>query len=96
MKYGPLDVPRIVNLSLPRLAKLMHMEVVNNELYMWWLVPMREFELASFTRRTFFTVPTGPPTADAPLLHYVGTYVLDGGGFVGHLFADEPFPHILD
>lgn len=95
-KYGPLDVPKLVHLSLPRLAQFMHMEVVNNEVFMWWLVPMRELELESFTRRTFFTVPTGPPTSDVPLIHYVGTYILDGGGFVGHLFADEAYPTIYD
>lgn len=76
----PLAVEDTQTIDIPKGAYLLHVAAQSDVPCLWALVNPE----AATEQRTFTTVGTGHPVAlnDA----YVGSYQLDEGAFVGHLF----------
>jgi len=67
-------------LRMPKGAEMLHVEVQHDKPCLWALVePANERE-----ERTFYVHGTGHPVR--PGVEHVGSFVLMGGSFVGHLF----------
>lgn len=80
-KY-PLEISDIQEIELPKGAQILDIDVQHGLPVMWALVdPTEEKE-----KRRFHTTGTGHPIHDPGALKHVGSYQLDGGSFVGHLF----------
>lgn len=67
--------------SIPESAKCVHVEAQDGSGCMWWLVDTGSQPI----ERTFMTVGTGHPVPDIPL-EYLGSYQLQDGRFVAHVF----------
>ena len=80
-KY-PVPLGRFVT-PLPRGAEFLHVEAQAGIPQMWYLVDLAETDTE---QRTFVVLGTGHLLPDGPPLAHRGTFQLDGGTFVGHLF----------
>lgn len=79
-KYG-IEIGKF-DLAVPMGAQILHVNVIGGIAYFWAKVdPSCENET-----RVFEVFCTGQPIPNAQGYSYVGTFVLFGGGFVGHLF----------
>jgi len=72
------------SLGLPKGAKILTVHEQHGEPQIWALVNPDE----PFTEtRNFRVVGTGHPIGEnEEVLRYIGTFQLDGGNFIGHLF----------
>lgn len=74
--------------KLPIGAKLLHVRVQHNALYLWALVEPDQKEMES---KIFRVVGTGQPIEEPPeLLHYWGTFFIDNGSITYHVFEMKP------
>lgn len=80
-KY-PLQGPS-VTLEMPRGARILDLQTQHNVPTIWALVDPTEFKV----RRTFHAVATGGEFSQAGL-SYVGTFQINGGGLVFHIFEE--------
>lgn len=76
--------PRIT-LSIPQGSKVLCVQAQNNEPQMWVLVDIGQFNVS----RTFRVYPTGIEF-DAAGLAYVGTFQVNDGSLVFHVFEETP------
>lgn len=68
--------------KIPKAAKFLSVQTQDNLPMMWFLVdPTKEAET-----RHFVILPTGGGSTDTSKLEFLGTFQLDGGAFVGHVF----------
>src|SRR4051812_18868695 len=74
--------PRTV-LEMPKGARILSLQVQDNAPKIWALVDTNQMKV----RRVFRVLPTGMEF-DAAGLAYVGTFQLDGGKAVFHLFEE--------
>lgn len=81
--------------AMPQDAQFVALQVQNGTPCMWWSVPKNAGPKENWPLRTFDVVPTGAPGYVPDTLHYVGTFQVLGGAFVGHLMAWEPFQRVL-
>ena len=80
-KY-PIPVTDVVRLDLPIGAELLHVAPQGEHVCLWALVePLAEQE-----RRVFLVRGTGQPIADDLKLVHVGTFLIQSGSLVFHLF----------
>lgn len=80
-KY-PVPVADEVRIDMPFGAKVLHVEQQGEGVYIWALVdPSAERE-----RRVFIVRGTGHPIDDDMPIEHVGTFLLQGGALVFHLF----------
>lgn len=75
-------------LDLPAKAEALHVDVQHNKPFVWALVDPDE----KVTKRTFRVVPTGVDILESYKLAYVGTFLIDNGNLVFHLFEKVMFP----
>ncbi|HEU4344263.1 MAG TPA: hypothetical protein VFU31_22115, partial [Candidatus Binatia bacterium] len=77
------DIPLLSEfaLQLPQGAKPLHVAVQHGKPMLWCLVEPD----APRTRRIFFLATTGRPFGKIPM-DYIGTFQLEGGHFIGHVF----------
>ena len=82
-----IEVKDDQNIMMPEGAKVLTVQAQHGEPCVWAEVdPEQTFT----TFRRFVTVGTGRhPIADIDTLHYVGTYQLVNGNFIGHLYVDR-------
>jgi len=80
-KY-PLEVIGLQTIMMPHLAGILCVQVQRGVPCLWALVEPG----AVGEPRTIVTVGTGRPEFDDDRLHYIGTYQLHDGHFVGHVF----------
>lgn len=76
--------PDTSEVSMPIGAQVLCVQVQNDVPCLWVLVDPK----AGLVKRRFFTFGTGHamPHTTYPGAHYIGTYQLLGGQFVGHVF----------
>lgn len=74
--------------SIPEGSWFLSLQVQNGVPVMWWSTPTHPED---FKLRTFVVAPTGPP-GYTDNLHYVGTFQIEEGLFVGHVMSCEPIP----
>jgi len=82
-----LEVTGDQSIAMPDAAKVLAIQVQHGKPCVWAEVDSEQTVTAF---RRFVTVGTGAPTPeDFDKLHYVGTYQLDSGNFVGHVYVDR-------
>lgn len=84
----PLEVTDLQRINLPLGAKILALQVQYGQPCLWALVDPEE-NCDDEYARTFATVGTGNEFADisdAADLQYIGTYQLQNGAFVYHVF----------
>lgn len=69
-------------LRLPEGARILTVQMQYGRPCLWAQVD----STAPLTTRTFRIVGTGHPVPDGCLLHYLGTFQMDGGTLVFHLY----------
>lgn len=79
-KFAVLARP--FDLRLPKGAKVLTVQIQHGRPEMWVLLDTNNER----ERRTFVTLPTGNEIPDDINLDYIGTFQLDGGSLVFHLF----------
>jgi hypothetical protein len=79
-KY-PVPVTASFTLDMPRGAEVLTVQVQHGEPVLWALVDVA----ASLERREFAVHGTGHEMPEGER-RYVGTFQLEGGHFIGHLF----------
>ncbi len=72
-----------VTLEMPQGAKILSLQVQNNQPKIWALVDTYQPNVS----RTFRAIPTGSEF-DAAGLTYIGTFQIDDGWLVFHLFEE--------
>lgn len=72
-------------LQMPAGAEILCVQIQNNIPCIWALVDERY----SNTERVIFVFGTGNPIEVHPSLKYIGTYQLQGGAFIGHVFEQN-------
>lgn len=77
-----LAVTGVQKLSMPKGAKLLSVQVQNGLPQLWALVDPK----APKEQQVFVTFGTGQPNVDADALSFLGTYQLDDGALVFHVF----------
>jgi hypothetical protein len=83
-KY-PIPAVGKFSIDLPHDAKVLSVQAQHNEPFLWALVSADK--LVFKTSKTFRSFGTGHQINENPeTLHYIGTFQLDEGNFVGHLF----------
>lgn len=85
-KY-PIDVANTFTMLLPLGAQILHVDAQNNLPCLWALVDPVNDDPANLERRTFHIVGTGHEVPEG--VAHVGTFLLYGGDFVGHLFEER-------
>lgn len=71
------------SLPLPKGAKILSVQEQGDEPQIWALVDSNAPE----EKRNFLLVGTGHPIKENPeALNFIGTFQIDGGAYVGHLF----------
>lgn len=80
-KY-PVQVEDSFEVRMPAGARVIAVQVQDGDPVMWAVLDENAFD---FTR-TFRVVGTGQSFDDCHLCKHVGTFQLEGGAFVGHLF----------
>lgn len=80
-KY-PLQVTDAQSLTMPTGAKPLCVQLQHGQPYLWAQVDTER--PAAFV--SFMTFGTGHPMPESEPLHYVGTYQLEGGALVFHVF----------
>lgn len=84
-KY-PIPVATTFTLLIHKGARLLHVERQHDQACMWALVDPD----AKPVERYFRVYGTGHPIDDASGLTYIGTFQINGGEFVFHLFEVSP------
>lgn len=79
-KY-PIELALNFTVEMPKTAVFLSVQVQRNSPQMWMLVDPD----IRLVKRRFCVVTTGQTLPDQCLL-YLGTFLLDEGSFVGHLF----------
>lgn len=83
-KY-PLPIDDIVTIGLPEGAQVLTVQVQKGEPYIWVL----EDTVQPLRPRHFRVARTGHPLQPGFALRYIGTFQMDGGAWVFHLFEIE-------
>lgn len=83
-KY-PLQVIDLQSLLIPKGAKLLTVQTQGDMPQLWTLVD----EKAQIVPRNFATYGTGNPIPDSDPGQYVGTYQIQGGVLVFHVFEKD-------
>jgi len=78
----PIPVDDIVTVDMPRGAKILHVAEQRGVPHLWALVTQGE----PLERRTFRFAGTGHPIEDRHAETFVGTFTMQGGALVFHLF----------
>ena len=79
-KYD-LEVTDYQKFEIPKLAQILTVQVQDGKVRIWCLVDPEE----GLTFREFRTAGTGHPIKEQGWV-YLGTYQLNGGNFIGHVF----------
>lgn len=79
-KYSLQSAPNF-SIEMPRGAQILTVQLQGGRPYLWALVNPD----AVLEPRYFFLAPTGESFVP-PALDYIGTFQMDGGAFVAHLF----------
>lgn len=79
-----LNGPR-VTLEMPQGAKILSLQVQGNVPQIWALVDTGQWKVS----RTFRALPTGAEF-DAAGLTYIGTFQINSGALVFHIFEETP------
>lgn len=79
----PLELANTQRIAIPKEAEVMCVQAQGNQPVMY--VHLDAAELAK-EPRTFRTFGTGHPIPEEEALEYIGTYQLDGGALVFHVF----------
>jgi len=81
-------VPGRFKLSLPRGARILDVQMQHDEPQMWVLLDEDDFK----TERQFFVMGTGHKIEGARYddLRYCGTFQMQGGKLVWHVFEAKP------
>lgn len=78
----PLKVGSLQTINMPLNAQILHLASQSNQPNLWALVD----ENAGLECRNFATYGTGHPMPSLDYGQYVGSYTLDNGEFVFHVF----------
>jgi hypothetical protein len=78
-------MPGAFTIGLPRGAEVLAAQAQDGEAMAWAVVD----PAAPVEQRRFIAAGTGHPLPDGPLKH-LGTFQLDGGALVFHLFEEGP------
>ena len=83
-KY-PIRIEDNIKLMMPMHAKILCVQLQGGVPCIWALVD----EDMPLYHRIFNIYGTGHPISNAELLEYIGTFQIDGGSFVFHLFEQK-------
>lgn len=75
----------VTMLEMPLGAKVLSLQVQDNQPQIWALVDPAQFKV----KRTFLAVPTGGEFESAGM-KYVGTFQINNGSLVFHIFEASP------
>jgi hypothetical protein len=79
----PLNVNYYQEIIIPKNSKILTVQTQKNRPYLWVMLPEQE---PHDTVYAFITTGTGHVEVVRDGIEYVGTYQLDDGEFVGHVF----------
>lgn len=80
-KY-PFEVSGRFSILIPKDAQILSVQTQNETPCIWALVNIE----AKDEERDFTIIGTGHPVEVLPEMKFIGTFQLEGGTFVGHLF----------
>lgn len=80
----PLQTVGMQSVQMPRNARILCVQVQRCEPCLWAMVD----ETKPLVERRIRIIGTEHPIDASAVLHYIGTYQLDGGGLVFHVFED--------
>lgn len=80
----PLELVGIQTLWMPTRAEVLCVQLQRGEPCVWYRTPVEEKSYL----RAFHTYGTGHPLPTNVALRYVGTYQLEGGALVFHVFEE--------
>lgn len=87
----------VFEIALPPGAHILHVETQHTSLPFIWVKHSAQKEKLEL--RKFRTVMTGEIFEDATeysYWNYIGTFLLDGGHYVGHVFEERPIQNYHD
>ena len=74
-------------LEMPKGAKILTVQIQNGFPEIWAMVHLTPKKIQPMSKRTFSVIGTGHPIDDdEQTLEYIGTFQMNNGNFVGHLF----------
>jgi hypothetical protein len=77
-----LPVKDTFTISLPKNARILSVQTQHNSPVLWAQINTKNQKEA----RKFRLIGTGHPIGNVTNLKYIGTFQLDDGSFIGHLF----------